>query len=134
MIRTMLACLLGVFLWLSPVVAQDRAIEDVIGDQLDAFTARDVDRAWTYASPTIQGLFGSPGNFGMMVQRGYPMVWDNAEVRYLEQREIDGRLWQKVLIRDAQGGLHLLDYQMQQTDLGWRINAVQLLPAPDPAV
>ena len=134
MIRTMLACLLGVFLWLSPVVAQDRAIEDVIGDQLDAFNARDVDRAWTYASPTIQGLFGSPGNFGMMVQRGYPMVWDNAEVRYLEQREIDGRLWQKVLIRDAQGGLHLLDYQMQQTDLGWRINAVQLLPAPDPAV
>lgn len=112
--------------------AQDRsAIEGTIGSQLDAFNDRDIEEAWSYASPTIQGMFGSPQNFGMMVQQGYPMVWTNSDVRYLELREIAGRLWQKVMLRDAQGGLHVLDYQMIETEGGWQINGVSILPAPD---
>jgi hypothetical protein len=35
------------------------------------------------------------------------------------------------MIRDAQGALHLLDYQMIETANGWQINGVTLLPAPD---
>lgn len=113
-------------------VAQDSgAIEGVIGSQLEAFNDRDVDEAWGYASPNIKRLFGSAGNFGMMVQQGYPMVWDNADVRFLELRDVAGNLWQKVMVRDAQGGLHILDYQMIETPNGWQINGVQLLPAPD---
>lgn len=132
----MMARILAAFLWVlltvSAAFAQDAtAIEDVIGSQLEAFNDRDIDQAWTYASPNIKRLFGDPGNFGVMVQRGYPMVWDNAEVRFLELREIAGNLWQKIMIRDANGGLHLLDYQMIQTGEGWQINGVQLLPAPD---
>ena len=91
---------LGLWLAATSVLAQDRgAIEDVIGNQLDAFNARDVDEAWQYASPNIKRLFGSAGNFGMMVQQGYPMVWDNAEVRFLELRDVRGNLWQKVMPR-----------------------------------
>lgn len=117
------------------VRAQDRgAIEDVIGRQLDAFNQRDVEMAWTYASPMIQGMFGNSANFGMMVQRGYPMVWTNSDVRYLELREIGGRLWQKVMVRDENGGLHILDYQMIETENGWQINGVSILPAPDVGV
>ncbi|WP_245820386.1 DUF4864 domain-containing protein [Flavimaricola marinus] len=112
--------------------AQDRgAIEDTIGSQLEAFNNRDIEGAWQYASPMIQGMFGTPQNFGMMVQQGYPMVWDNSDVRYLELREISGRLWQKVMLRDERGGLHVLDYQMIETDAGWQINGVSILPAPD---
>ncbi len=112
--------------------AQDSdAIEGVIGSQLEAFNNRDVSEAWQYASPNIKRLFGNPGNFGMMVQQGYPMVWDNADVRFLELRDIAGNLWQKVMVRDAQGGLHILDYQMIETSDGWQINGVQLLAAPD---
>ena len=125
---------LAVALWMAAttVFAQDNvAIEDVIGNQLDAFNARDIDAAWTYASPNIKRLFGSSGNFGMMVEQGYPMVWDNAEVRFLELRDVRGALWQKVMVRDAQGGLHILDYQMVETSQGWQINGVQLLPSPD---
>lgn len=121
-------------LWLSAtaVMAQDSGpIEDVIGSQLDAFNERDLAGAWQYASPNIKHLFGDPGNFGMMVQQGYPMVWDNADVRFLELRDINGLLWQKVMVRDKTGGLHVLDYQMVETDDGWQINGVQLLPAPD---
>ena len=117
------------------VRAQDSgAIEDVIGGQLEAFNQRDVEMAWTYASPMIQGMFGNSANFGMMVQRGYPMVWTNTDVRYLELREIGGRLWQKVMVRDENGGLHILDYQMIETENGWQINGVSILPAPDVGV
>ena len=117
---------------LAPAAAQDQgAIEDTIGSQLEAFNARDIDEAWSYASPMIQGMFGTPQNFGMMVQRGYPMVWTNSEVRFLELREINGRLWQKIMLRDEAGGLHILDYQMIETEDGWQINGVQILPAPD---
>lgn len=113
--------------------AQERnaGIEATIGSQLDAFNAGDVDAAWSHASPTIKGIFGTPENFAMMVQRGYPMVWTNSERRYLELREIGGRLYQKVLVRDMAGGLHVLDYQMIETPEGWQINGVSVLPAPD---
>jgi hypothetical protein len=122
----------GLWILATSVVAQENsAIEDVIGNQLEAFNDRDVDTAWTYASPNIKRLFGSASNFGMMVQQGYPMVWDNSEVRFLDLRDVRGNLWQKVMVRDANGGLHILDYQMIETLEGWQINGVQLLPAPD---
>ena len=107
------------------------AIEAVIGSQLEAFNDRNVAEAWRYASPNIKQMFREPDNFAMMVQRGYPMVWDNSEVRFLELREISGNLWQKIIIRDANGTLHMLDYQMIETAQGWQINGVQLLPSPD---
>ena len=130
--RNLIGAVSAIWLLATGAAAQDAgAIEGVIGDQLQAFNDRDVEGAWQFASPNIQSLFGNPGNFGMMVQRGYPMVWDNADVRFLELREIAGNLWQKVMIRDANGTLHLLDYQMIETPNGWQINGVQLLPAPD---
>lgn len=127
-----LVAVLSFWMAATTAFAQDSdAIEDVIGSQLQAFNNRDVSEAWQYASPNIKRLFGSSDNFGMMVQRGYPMVWDNADVRFLELRDVRGNLWQKVMVRDAQGGLHILDYQMVETADGWQINGVQLLPAPD---
>jgi len=127
-----LGWILGLWVLATSAFAQDStAIEDVIGNQLEAFNNRDVDEAWTYASPNIKRLFGSSSNFGNMVQQGYPMVWDNADVRFLELRDVSGMLWQKVMVRDAGGALHILDYQMVETDQGWQINGVQLLPPPD---
>ena len=132
-IRQILLALLLVLA--APAPAQDgAAIEETITAQLDAFNDRDVAGAWQYASPMIQSMFGSPENFGMMVQRGYPMVWTNSDARFLELRDIDGRLWQKVLVRAADGTAHILDYQMIQTDDGWQINGVSILPAPEVGV
>ena len=131
MIRIFAVCL-ALFLAAPSVDAQaNGAIEDVIGSQLRAFNDRDVETAWSFASPNIKGLFGTPENFGQMVQRGYPMVWTNSDAEFLELREIGGRLWQKVMIRDAEGALHILDYQMMETSNGWQINGVQILQAPD---
>ncbi|MDF2232770.1 DUF4864 domain-containing protein [Albimonas sp. CAU 1670] len=72
----------------APAAAQEAGaaaeIRGVIERQLEAFLAGDVDAAWGYASPGIQGLFGSVENFGRMVREGYPMVWRPAEWRFLE--------------------------------------------------
>ncbi|MXQ09109.1 DUF4864 domain-containing protein [Alphaproteobacteria bacterium GH1-50] len=110
------------------------AIEGTISDQIDAFLADDFDRAFTFASPNIQSLFGSPDRFGAMVRQGYPMVWRPGDVTFLALREINGRLWQRVMIRDREGRVHMLDYQMIDADGRWRINGVQIVPAPDAGV
>ena len=111
-------------------MAQSSEIEGTISSQLEAFKADDFDTAFTYATPTLQQMFQSPQNFQRMVTEGYPMVWRPAEVRYLELRQRGDAMWQKVQITDAKGGIHILDYKMEQTDMGWRIGAVQILDAP----
>lgn len=128
----MLAVVAGGWLALTPVMAQQPSeIPDVIGSQLQAFNDRDVERAWQFASPMIKGMFGTADNFGTMVRNGYPMVWDNADVQFLQQREFDSRVWQQVLVRGPDGALHMLEYQMIRTDGGWQINGVRIVPAPD---
>ena len=108
--------------------ARNPGIETIIQQQFDAFRADDVGTAFSFASPNIQGLFGSPENFGMMVRNSYPMVWRPDQVRFLELREVAGNLWQRVMVTDQAGRAHFLDYQMVQTADGWQINGVQLLP------
>jgi hypothetical protein len=113
--------------------AQNAEIEGVIGAQIEAFKADDFEQAFTYASPTIRGIFGTSDRFGSMVRNGYPMVWRPEELRFLELREIAGNLWQRVMITDAAGRLHFLDYQMIQFENNWKINAVQVVQPPDPS-
>lgn len=118
----------------SSTQAQEAGIQDTIASQLQAFNDRDVTAAWQYASPMIQGMFGTPENFGMMVERGYPMVWTNSDVTFTELSDINGVLWQQVMLRDAQGTLHVLAYQMIEGENGWQINGVTILPAPEMGV
>ena len=97
-----------------PVLAEDdpqTQIQTVIENQIAAFKNDDFAKAFSYASPSIQSMFGTAENFGVMVQRGYPMVGD---------------LWQHVLIRDQAGRRHMLLYRMQKGPEGWLINGVQL--------
>ena len=115
----------------APATAQEDPIRNTIQNQLDAFQADDFARAFSFASPMIQGMFGTAENFGAMVKNGYPMVYRPAEVEMLELREVAGNLWQRVRIVDQSGKAHYLDYMMIETPEGWQINAVQVLPAPD---
>ena len=55
------------------VQPENKDIESVIQNQLDAFLADDVNTAFTFAAPNIKGMFGSAENFGRMVQNGYPI-------------------------------------------------------------
>jgi peptide methionine sulfoxide reductase MsrB len=127
-----MVCLCLSLVLVGPAAAQNRDIQSVIRDQIDAFQSDDFESAFTYASPDIQRLFGSSKVFGQMVRNGYPMVWRPSALRFLEQRQDESAIWQRVLVRDEKGRSHLLDYQMIPTENGWRINAVQLLPATGP--
>lgn len=132
--RWISAVLVAWAIWITPAAAQSTPHQQVIRDQIEAFRAGDFGAAFGHASPSIQTLFGSTGRFEMMVRQGYPMVIDPASTRFLEAREISGRLWQKVLLLDRAGRGHVLDYQMTEGENGWKINAVQILPAPGPTV
>jgi Domain of unknown function (DUF4864) len=126
--------LYGILLTLSlavPAAAQQDPIRTTIQSQLNAFQADNFAQAFSFASPTIKSIFGSPDNFGAMVKQGYPMVMRHSTVRMLELRTVAGNLWQRVMVTDTTGRTHLLDYMMIETAEGWQINAVQLLPAQD---
>ncbi len=130
--RRLLAVIVLLLGLTGPLSAQDAgAIRSVISNQLEAFNQRDVDGAFSYASPAIKGMFGTPQNFGRMVEQGYPMVWTNSDVEFLDLRDDGGRLVQRVMMRDPSGARHVLDYQMIETEQGWQINGVWIVPAPD---
>ena len=106
-------------------------IQATISAQLEAFDDDDFERAFSYASPRIQQIFGSTANFASMVQRGYPMVWRKTSVRFLDLTRSGAGYEQVVQIKDAQGVIHFLQYEMIQIDQNWRINGVALLRASD---
>lgn len=118
----------------TPVDANPDAVRDTIRSQIDAFLADDFDTAFSFASPNIQGIFGTPENFGAMVRGGYPMVWRPADVRFLDLRDEGGFLWQNILVTDGNGQRHVLEYQMIRLESGWKINGVRYLKAASPSV
>jgi len=118
---------LMIFAGLPRAQAQQSGITDVITSQIEALKVDDFATAFTFAHPSIQGIFGSPENFGRMVSQGYPMVWRPAEVDYLTLRERNGFTFQDVQIVDQQGRVFVLEYAMTQTDAGWRISGVRIL-------
>lgn len=112
---------------LSTTAAFSQTIEDVIGGQLEAFNARDLPTAFGFASPMIKGIFGNPGNFGSMVSRGYPMVWNNSDVRFLEPRTDGPLVFQRVMMRDENGAVHVIEYEMIPVEESWQIDGVTLM-------
>ena len=113
-----------------PAKANDE-IEAVISAQIEAFLKDDFATAFTFASPAIKGIFGTPERFGQMVRDGYPMVWRPSEVEFLGVERIGEAMWQTVLIRDAGGALYEVEYEMIPGEDGWKINGVRLRKAKD---
>ena len=128
--RHMLNAAAIVLLMALPARADDD-IEQVISAQIEAFLADDFETAFTYASPAIRNVFRTPERFGQMVRNGYPLVWRPAEVEFLSTERRGRDLWQNVLVRDAEGAMHILEYQMVVGEGGWKINAVRVRKVDD---
>ncbi len=126
--------IIGLVTWtlsIGAAAADPAEMQSVIDRQLEAFQADDFAGAMEFASPVLQRYFRTPENFQRMVTQGYPMVWRFESVQYLESRVENGVHWQRVMIRDLQGAIHVLDYRMTETENGWRINGVQILDSND---
>ena len=128
--RHMIAAVLMTLALALPAKANED-IEKVISSQIDAFLADDFETAFTYASPMIKDIFGTPEKFGQMVRQGYPMVWRPSEVNFLSIDRRGKELWQNVMVRDAEGALYILEYQMIPGETGWLINAVRVRKATE---
>lgn len=112
-----------------PARAQSDEIVGVITSQIEAFQANDLDKAFSHASPTIKGMFGNSERFGVMVERGYPMVWRPADVKFGPLRIVNGRNVQIVFFTDQTGAIFEASYEMIETGQGWQINGVSLKEA-----
>lgn len=115
--------------------ATRQAVQSVIGDQLDAFTSGDHDRAYTHAAPNIKQVFNSVERFISMVQRGYPMVYSPQAHAFGRSLTLNGEVYQEVIFTDGDGkqwqGVYTL---RQQEDGSWKITGVKINPYKGAAV
>jgi len=131
--------LLGALLSLAlPAEAQvsepDRsAIRDVIERQIEAFRRDDGQAAFGYASPSIQGMFGSPDTFMDMVRQGYRPVYRPRAVEFREIVTLQGMVTQKVHLIGPDGRPVTAFYPMsRQADGSWRIEGCYLQAPEEP--
>jgi hypothetical protein len=114
------------------ISAGDRtAIRDIIQGQLDAFRRDDGDAAFSYASPSIQGMFGRSDIFMDMVRQGYRPVYRPQVFDFREIVELQGQIAQKVHVVGPDGKPVTAIYPMTRLpDGSWRIDGCYL-QAPD---
>lgn len=106
------------------------AFRAVIEAQLDAFRHDDGAAAFSFASPTIKGLFGTPETFMRMVVKGYPQVYRPSRVTFGAVITYRGQPTQMVHLVGPEGEVVTAYYLMQQQpDGSWKINGVFLEPA-----
>jgi hypothetical protein len=131
-------------LWLAPALvgtaqaepvspADQAAIRRTIEAQMEAFRRDDGQAAFAFASPMIQGMFGTPANFMAMVRTGYPPVHRPRSVDFTELVEEGGALVQKVELIGPDGRPALALYTMVRGPHGWLIDGCRLVASERPA-
>ncbi len=135
----------AIFLWpsITAVQAQDAsstkeaqsAIRGVIESQLAAFKRDDGQTAFSFASPTIKQIFGTPERFMAMVRQGYPAVYRPQAVEFLKLHQDGTSLIQEIRFIGPDGKAVIALYSLIQTaDGNWLIDGVVMVPAPEQAV
>jgi len=96
-------------------------------NQLDAFRRDDGVAAFDFASPQIQGKFGTPEIFMEMVKRGYPQVYRSKSAKFLGLKTIGGRIVQRVLLESMGNDAVIAQYFVKKIDGRWRISGCVLV-------
>lgn len=107
-----------------------KAIQKVIGEQLEALKAGDGARAMTFASPGIRTQFATPDNFMRMVREGYGALLSARRTQFLEGATIEGAIVQPLRLILPDDSVMVALYQMQkQRDGTWRIAGCVIAPS-----
>lgn len=110
------------------------AIRTVIEGQLDAFSADDAARAYSFAAPTIRRLFPSEERFMSMVREGYKPVYRRRGYTFGELKDDPDGVAQSVYLQDLDGEDWVAVYTMEkQPDGTWQISGCFLLRRPGQA-
>jgi hypothetical protein len=103
------------------------AFQTVISAQVTAFQNDQWDKAFSFAAPNIQSMFGSVQRFQAMVLRGYESVARPKVFEFGETTTVNGRPAQMVYVVGpddlARKALYFME---QQSDGSWRISGVVL--------
>lgn len=111
-----------------PAPPDQQAILNTIQSQLDAFQSDNGALAFSFATPRLREMFGTPENFMAMVRGGYMPVYRPQSVEFLDARVVSGRTGQAVRFVGPDGVAVIALYTMeQQPDGSWRIAGVQLV-------
>lgn len=107
--------------------ADRQAFREIISGQIAAFQRDDGATAYSYASPTIQGLFPGVDRFMAMVRLGYQPVYRPRSVTFGPVVETPRGPEQRVFVTGPDGRQWLAIYTLeQQPDGSWRINGCVL--------
>ena len=118
------------FILLRTIVFGDEvrtAMEEVrytISSQIDAFKENDVKKAYTFAAPNIQAQFPNPDIFGLMVRKGFPIIWRPKSFKFTEFKALGKTCIQRVLFQSNSGSLESYDYILEKNDNLWKISGV----------
>lgn len=113
-----------------------RAVQAIIGRQIEAFRHDDAAGAYAFAGRAIQDMFPTPEAFIGMVQRGYRPVYRARSFTFGQVEDApDGAVAQSVQIQDEDGADWLALYTLERaSDGAWRITGCSLVKAPGTAV
>ena len=124
--------LLSFFLLFAQAQAQttdENAVQSVIEDQINAFQAKDYDRAFSHAAPTIKQIFKTTDRFVSMVKNGYQPLYNPDSYAFSRSIEQGGSVYQEVIVTDKNGKQWQAVYTLkQQEDGSWKITGVKMEP------
>jgi hypothetical protein len=107
------------------------AIQGVIASQMDAFRHDDGTKAFSFATPQLQTMFGSPASFMGLVRRAYQPVYRPRSYHFGDAHTEGDAVIQEVALIGPDGLPHLALYTMEhEPDGNWKIAACQLLERP----
>ncbi len=111
-------------------LAEWKAIQRVIDDQLKALKAGDGTKAMTYSVPGLREQFGTPERFLRMVREGYSALLDARSSTFLEGAVIEGTTIQPLQLVLPDNSVVVALYQMEkQKDGRWRIAGCVIAPS-----
>ena len=114
-----------------PALSPDdwRAIQRVIGDQLDALRAGDAERAFAFAAAGIRAQVGDAPSFMAMVRGGYDALLVARYTEFLEGAVIDGLVIQPLRLVAPDNTVRVALYTMQRDGGAWRIAGCAIAPS-----
>jgi hypothetical protein len=115
--------------------ADREAFRGIVAAQIEAFRNDDGAAAYSYASPTIQGLFPGIDRFMAMVRLGYQPVYRPQSVTYGAAAETPAGPELRVFVTGPDGRHWVAIYSFQkQPDGSWKINGCVLAEDPGRSV
>lgn len=103
--------------------------QTVIADQLSAFNAGDIARAYSHAAPSIKGFFPNQEKFEAMVQKGYRALYQSGSHVFGRNTFYNSELYQEVIVTDQSGKQWQAIYTLRKQDDGtWKITGVKMNP------